>query len=92
VTLYLYGYTIVASIHDYTQFKQEFPVDGQQDEVVMMMVVVVKWFKDFVLWLDLGYLGVQEAYEADEVKMPHKKLKIVTSAGYASSWNRPLVG
>lgn len=60
------GYTIVGSIHDYTQFKQEFPVDGQQDEVV-------KWFKDFVLWLDLGYLGVQEAYEADEVKMPHKK-------------------
>ena len=33
----------------------------------------MKWFKDFILWLDLGYLGVREAYEADEVKIPHKK-------------------
>lgn len=31
------GYTVAGSIHDYPQFKQEFPVDGDMDEVV-------KWF------------------------------------------------
>lgn len=60
------GYTVAGSIHDYTQFKHEFPVDGSMDEVV-------KWFEDFVLWLDLGYLGTRKAYDAKEVKMPHKK-------------------
>jgi hypothetical protein len=60
------GDTVAGSIHDYAQFKQEFPVAGPIDEVV-------QWFKDFVLWLDLGYLGTQKAYEAEEVKMPHKK-------------------
>jgi hypothetical protein len=60
------GYTVAGSIHDYTQFKKEFPVDGGRDEVV-------QWFKDFILWLDLGYLGTQKTYEADTVNMPHKK-------------------
>ena len=59
------GYTIAGSIHDYTQFKQEFPVDGQKE--------IIRWFKDFILWFDLGYLGAQEAYEADAVNMPNKK-------------------
>lgn len=60
------GYTVAGSIHDYTQFKKEFPVDGGRDEVV-------QWFKDFILWLDLGYLGAQKTYKADTVNMPHKK-------------------
>lgn len=60
------GYTVAGSIHDYTQFKKEFPVDGDMNEVV-------KWFEDFILGLDLGYLGTQKTYEADTVNMPHKK-------------------
>jgi hypothetical protein len=60
------GYTVAGSIHDYTQFKEEFPVDAQTDDLV-------KWFEAFVLWLDLGYLGTQKAYKAKDVKMPHKK-------------------
>jgi hypothetical protein len=60
------GYTVAGSIHDYTQFKEEFPVDGQPESVV-------KWFEAFVLWLDLGYFGTQKTYEAKDVNMPHKK-------------------
>jgi hypothetical protein len=60
------GYTVAGSIHDYTQFKQEFPGDEQMDDLV-------KWFEAFVLWLDLGYLGTHKTYAAKEVKMPHKK-------------------
>jgi len=60
------GDSVAGSIHDYTQFKKEFPVDEQTDDLV-------KWFEDFVLWLDLGYLGTQKTYEAKAVNMPHKK-------------------
>lgn len=60
------GKTVAGSIHDYTQFKAEFPADGQPDDVV-------KWFDAFVLWLDLGYLGIHKTYVAHDVKMPHKK-------------------
>lgn len=60
------GYTVVGSIHDYTQFKEEFPVDEQTEDLV-------KWFEAFVLWLDLGYLGTQKTYDAKDIKMPHKK-------------------
>ena len=57
---------MAGSIHDYTQLKQEFPVDEQTNDLV-------KWFETFVLWLDLGYLGTQKVYEAKDVNMPHKK-------------------
>jgi len=60
------GYTVSGSIHDYKQFKKEFPVDGLAEEVI-------KWFEDFAIWLDLGYLGVQKLYVAGEINMPHKK-------------------
>lgn len=60
------GYTVAGSIHDYTRFKQEFPVDEQTDDLG-------KWFEAFVLWLDLGYLGTQKTYAAQEINMPHKK-------------------
>ena len=33
----------------------------------------MKWFEDYVLWLDLGYLGTQKRYAAKDVNMPHKK-------------------
>jgi len=67
--LYICIYVEVTKGLCFVIVKQEFPVDGQKDEVV-------KWFEDFVLWLDLGYLGAREAYEADEVKMPHKKSRV----------------
>ena len=60
------GDTVVGSIHDYTQFKAEFPRDDQTDDLA-------KWFEAFVVWLDLGYLGTQKAYAAQDIKMPHKK-------------------
>jgi len=60
------GYTVAGSIHDYTLFKQEFPVDGSKKEVI-------KWFEDFAIWLDLGYQGVHNLYKADEINIPHKK-------------------
>lgn len=60
------GYTVAGSIHDYAQFKKEFPVDGSEKEVI-------KWFEDFAIWLDLGYQGAQNRYVANEIHMPHKK-------------------
>ena len=60
------GYTVAGSIHDYTQFKEEFPVDGSKEEKI-------KWFEDFAIWLDLGYQGIQSLYEAAEINIPHKK-------------------
>jgi hypothetical protein len=60
------GYTVAGSIHDYTQFRKEFPVEGEMHEVLA-------WFEDFILWLDLGYWGTQKTYEAETVNMPHKK-------------------
>jgi hypothetical protein len=60
------GYTVAGSIHDYTQFKQEFPIDGSEEEKI-------KWFEGFAIWLDLGYQGAQNSYESDEINIPHKK-------------------
>jgi hypothetical protein len=60
------GDTVAGSIHDDTQFKKEFPVDAQTADRVT-------WFEDFVLWLALGYWGTHKTYEAEAVKMPHKK-------------------
>lgn len=59
------GETVAGSIHDYTQFKQECPGDEQK-------AALVTWFEAFILWLDLGYLGMHQTYAAKEVKMPHK--------------------
>lgn len=39
------GYTVAGSIHDYTQFKTEFPVTGDPQ-------AVVQWCADVILWLD----------------------------------------
>jgi hypothetical protein len=54
------GYTIFGSKHDYGLFKTEF-APGQD------------WFKTFKLWVDLGYLGLNNDYETIETHLPHKK-------------------
>lgn len=54
------GYTIFGSRQDYGLFKEEFPPDFD-------------WFTIFKLWVDLGYLGIANDYDAREVKIPHKK-------------------
>jgi len=56
------GYTVSGSIHDYTNFKDEFPAK-------------LNWFELFKLWVDLGYLGIKDAYKALEINIPHKKPK-----------------
>ena len=54
------GYTVFGSQHDYGLFKEEFPPE-------------LDWFALFTLWVDLGYLGIQDDYESLEIHMPHKK-------------------
>lgn len=63
-----FGLTVAGSVHDYGRFKDEFPLPegGDQD-------ALAAWFEDFVLWLDLGYQGIQKAYAAQEINLPHKK-------------------
>ncbi len=60
------GYTVAGSIHDYTLFKQEFPVPEEADDLG-------KWFDAFIVWLDLGYFGMKKRYDAEAINMPHKK-------------------
>jgi hypothetical protein len=63
-----FGLTVAGSVHDYGRFKAEFPFpEGGGAEAL------AAWFKDFVLWLDLGYQGIQKRYAAKAIKMPHKK-------------------
>lgn len=54
------GYTVFGSRHDYGLFKEEFPPEQN-------------WFEVFMLWVDLGYLGIQEDYETLGIHIPHKK-------------------
>lgn len=51
---------MVGSIHDYTLLKQEF--DPKKS-----------WFKDFQVWIDLGYLGFAKDYPCKNLKIPYKK-------------------
>jgi hypothetical protein len=63
-----FGLTVAGSVHDYTRFKEEFPSpEGTGKEAL------ATWFEDFVLWLDLGYQGIQNRYAAKAIKKPHKK-------------------
>lgn len=63
-----FGLTVAGSVHDYGRFKEEFPFpEGGGKEAL------ATWFEDFVLWLDLGYQGIQKKYAAKAIKMPHKK-------------------
>jgi len=63
-----FGLTVAGSVHDYTRFKEEFPLpEGTGQEAL------AAWFEDFVLWFDLGYQGIQTRYAAKGMKKPHKK-------------------
>ena len=63
-----FGLTVAGSVHDYGRFKEEFPLpEGAGPEAL------IAWFEDFVLWLDLGYQGIQKAYAAKMLRLPHKK-------------------
>lgn len=62
-----FGLTVAGSVHDYGRFKEEFPLpEGAGKEAL------AAWFEDFVLWLDLGYQGIQKAYAAKAINLPHK--------------------
>lgn len=63
-----FGLTIAGSVHDYGRFKEEFPLPDETDQKAL-----AEWFEGFVLWLDLGYQGIQKAYAAKEINLPHKK-------------------
>jgi hypothetical protein len=61
------GYAVEGRIHDYRRFKEEFVLSEQDKEGV------VQWFRQFKLWVDLGYLGIEKDYDALEIHIPHKK-------------------
>jgi hypothetical protein len=63
-----FGLTVAGSVHDYTRFKEEFPLPegAGKDELAA-------WFEDFILWLDLGYQGIQNTYAAKAINKPHTK-------------------
>ena len=46
--------------HDFAMLKEEFPADKP-------------WFKDILLYLDLGYTGILKLYEGDNILIPYKK-------------------
>lgn len=63
-----FGLTVAGRVHDYGRFKEEFRLPQGAGKAEL-----AAWFEDFVLWLDLGYQGVQKAYAAKAVNLPHKK-------------------
>ena len=52
----------IGSTHDFSLLKLEFP-PGQE------------WFRDFVIRLDLGFLGFEKVYPCKEAVLPKKKQK-----------------
>jgi len=54
------GFTVAGSTHDYSLFKSEFCPDED-------------WFKQFKIWLDLGYQGFKKLYKTMETWIPIKK-------------------
>jgi hypothetical protein len=56
------GKTTWGHQHDYALFKQEFdPTQG--------------WFEKQILWVDLGYQGLEKDYPSAQVRIPLKKRK-----------------
>ena len=49
------------SVHDYTMLKSAFDPDREG------------WFSNKKIWLDLGYVGFEKDYPADEVQIPIKR-------------------
>lgn len=54
------GHTMNGCNHDFAMLKEEFPADKP-------------WFKDILLYLDLGYTGILKLYEGDNIQIPYKK-------------------
>lgn len=54
------GTTFTGHVHDFTMLKTEFPPEHP-------------WFALLEAVLDLGYQGIQTAYEGEQVHIPHKK-------------------
>lgn len=52
----------IGSTHDFSLLKMEFPPE-------------MEWFRDFVIRLDLGFLGFEKAYPCKEAHLPKKKKK-----------------
>lgn len=52
----------VGKTHDFKLLKEEFPPEQ-------------KWFKNFRVRVDLGYLGFDQEYECKALSLPHKKAK-----------------
>lgn len=55
------GLTTQGSCHDYALLKEEFPLEEN-------------WFSWLKIFVDLGYLGMQNDYEGD-IQIPHKKTR-----------------
>jgi hypothetical protein len=60
------GDAVAGRIHDYRRFKEEFPLDSLDEDGL------VRWFRQFKRWVDLGYLGIQKDDDAIEINIPHK--------------------
>lgn len=54
------GRTFSGRTHDYTMLKEELPPE-------------LAWFADLLVWVDLGYLGIQSDYDVDQIEIPFKK-------------------
>ena len=48
--------------HDYSFLKEQFPIEK-------------KWFFNFNIFVDLGYLGIKKEYVCKQLNIPHKKSK-----------------
>lgn len=54
--------SFVGKTHDYSMLKDEFP-DNKN------------WFEDFIVRVDLGFLGIEKDYKCKEVIIPRKRIK-----------------
>lgn len=54
------GKTFLGATHDYTMLKEEFSTK-------------MDWFKQIIVWIDLGYLGFAKDYIAKKLNIPFKK-------------------
>lgn len=54
------GHTMSGCNHDFAMLKEEFPPDKA-------------WFKDILMYLDLGYTGILNQYDGDNIQIPHRK-------------------
>ena len=54
------GHTMNGCNHDFAMLKKEFPADKA-------------WFKDILIYLDLGYTGILNLYEGKSIQIPNKK-------------------